>query len=122
MGEIGFYEEGKKQWIQYDEDTEVLILLLSKEEIRAIGQKSSKAGKKSGPVYDKLLGRAAVKGWRHKTNLDQPGFSVKGQPFPFSLENLDELMIKSSSFSKFVNDQCLNEDAFIEDLIEIKKD
>jgi hypothetical protein len=121
MAEIGLYEEGRRKWLPYDEDTEVCIELLSKEQVRQINQKAAKAGKRAGEMGDKLLGRAAVKGWRKTDDHEHPGFMVKGIPFQFDQENLDTLMTRNTDFSAFVNKNCLNEDAFIEEDIEDSK-
>ncbi|GAB4486020.1 MAG: hypothetical protein OHK006_13210 [Thermodesulfovibrionales bacterium] len=116
MGEVGIYEGERQKWIQYDEDTEVLIRLISKEELRKILIKAQKSAKLTGShadnYADQLLGRAAVKGWRKIDRHEHPGLTVGGKPLPFTPENIDLLMKGSLKFSRFVNDSAVAEDEF----------
>lgn len=115
MAEIGVFDGERKKWIPFDEDTEVLVKLVTKEELRAIANKSAKMGQKSAEAADKLLGRAAVLGWRKFDDPTHPGLVVGGQPLEFTPENIDMLMTRSIEFSRFVNEYAVNEKAFIGD-------
>jgi len=61
---------------------------------------------------DALLGRRAVKGWRHRTDPGHPGLVFDGQPLPFNDQNVFRLMIGSPSFVDFVKAHCYAEDKF----------
>lgn len=50
--------------------------------------------------FNQLLGRAAVRGWE--------GFTLKGEPYPYSPENCDFLMAKWHDFARFVNDMAVD--------------
>lgn len=112
-------DEGREKYFQYDEDTEVLIQLITKPQLREIAKQAAKKAKVSGQdqadIADKLLGRAAVKGWRKIGDPSHPGLIVGGQPLTFTPENIDLLMRRSLKFSRFVNEMCIDEDEFAGD-------
>jgi hypothetical protein len=118
MGKIGIFDEEQSKWIQFDNDTEVLMQLATKSDLRKINQKAAKraklTGENAGDISDCLLGRAVVKSWRKITDYGHPGLIVNGQPLPFTPENIDMLMRKSIKFSRFVNETCIDEDEFID--------
>ena len=124
MGKLGIFDDEKKQWLQFDEDTEVLIKLITKEGLRKIMQKATKRSKLTGEdiadISDALLGREAVLGWRKIEDHNHPGLIVSGQPLPFTPENINMLMKKSIAFSRFVNDACVDETAFLKEDEETK--
>lgn len=119
MGKIGIFDEEKSKWIQFDGDTEVLIKLATKSELRKINQKAAKRAKLNtlnvGDVSEQMLGRVVVKGWRKITDHDHPGIIVNDKPLPFTPENIDLLMTGSIKFSRFVNDMCVDEDEFTDE-------
>lgn len=124
MGKLGIFDEEKNKWIQFDEDTEILIKLITKEGLRRIIQKSNKRAKLTGEdtadISDIMLGRDAVLGWRKINDHDHPGLIVNGQPLPFIPENIDMLMKKSLAFSRFVNEYAMDEVTFLKEEEEIK--
>jgi hypothetical protein len=119
MGSFDITDTAKTKWLQFDEDTEVCIQLITKPMLRDISKRAAKraklTGEDQGDIADKLLGRAAVKCWRKVGAHDEPGFIVNGQPFGHSIDNADLLMAKSLKFSRFVNDTCIDEDEFAGD-------
>ncbi|MEM4368374.1 MAG: hypothetical protein QXO21_05145 [Candidatus Anstonellales archaeon] len=125
MGKLGIFDEEKTKWIQFDEDTEVLLKFVSKEELKKISIKAERASRLSGvdpsDVANIQLGRTAVLGWRKIDNHNHPGLIVKGQPFPYTKENVDLLMTKSLEFSKFVNENAINSRIFLEEEEEEEK-
>lgn len=99
-------------WVPFM-DAEVLIRYVPLEELRDIGRKASRATWEGArtpanrPVEtldpslaNKLLGRAAVRGWS--------GITMNGEEFPYSPENCDFLMARWLDFSRFVNEACLD--------------
>jgi len=122
MGKVAIFEddEVREKWFPYDDDTEVLLAYIDRQGLQKINTKTIKAGKLTGTAQadysNCLLGHKAVKGWRKIKDHDHPGLIVKGQPLPFSLENIDLLMTKSLEFSRFVNERCTDAELFdIED-------
>lgn len=106
-------------WIQFDEDTEVCIEYIPKDEIiRILEESTTTRWVRHQPVReadsveaDRRLGRRAVKGWRALP--DRPGFTVDGQPYPYTPENCDTLMTKWAAFSSFVNRVCIDLQRFV---------
>jgi hypothetical protein len=99
-------------WVPFM-DAEVLVRYVPLEELRDIGSRATKRTweglrtPSNRPVEtldaalaNKLLGRAAVRGWR--------GLSMNGEEFPYTPENCDFLMARWLEFSKFVNEACLD--------------
>ncbi len=93
-------------WVRFM-DAEVLVRYVSLEELQRIGKKATRRewDGKHRPLEtmdaleaNRLLGRAAVRGWK--------GLTVDGAEFPFSPENRDLLMTRWSDFAKFVGDAC----------------
>ncbi|RJQ22032.1 MAG: hypothetical protein C4560_03125 [Nitrospiraceae bacterium] len=116
MAKFNFSDTDKSRWIQFDVDTEVNIKLITKRELREISKRSAKHAKLTGEdeadVADRLLGRAAVLGWRNKDDHNHPGIIVNDQPCEYNQSNIDLLMAKSLKFSRFVNQTCIDEDEF----------
>lgn len=112
-------DEPRAKWFPFDDDTEVQINYLSRAELKKINNKAAKAGrlaKRDVSDYSNcLLGRKAVGGWRKIKDHNHPGLLIKRQPFPFSPENLDFLMLRSTEFSRFVNEICIDSSLFGED-------
>jgi len=119
MGEIGIFDEERKRWIQFDEDTEVLIRFVDRRELRKIQNKAEKTARLTGvdadEIANKYLGRAAVLGWRKIDDHSHPGLTLKGQPLPYTPENVDMLMTRSLEFSRFVNENCINSKLFLQE-------
>lgn len=119
MGKLGIFDEEMTRWIQFDEDTEVLIRFVGKEGLRKIFKKAEKTAKLTGADSTELsnreLGRLCVLGWRKIDDHNHLGLVVKGQPLPFSPDNIDMLMKRSLAFSKFVNENAPDEKLFLEE-------
>jgi hypothetical protein len=117
----GLKKETLTAWVPFDDDTEVLIGYLSREDLREIGKgatmtrfvKHQKSEQFDQDEADRLLGRKAVKDWRALPG--RPGFTDGGAPFPYSPENCDLLMEKFNEFSNFVNVTCIDFSRFIEE-------
>ncbi|RJQ44443.1 MAG: hypothetical protein C4538_10515 [Nitrospiraceae bacterium] len=119
MGKFNFSDEEKNRWFQFDIDTEVQIKLITKRDLREIARKAAKraklTGEDEGDIADRLLGRAAVMGWRKMDDHNHPGIIVNDQPCTFCPENIDVLITRSIKFSRFVNQMCIDEDEFLEE-------
>ncbi|GAB4389047.1 MAG: hypothetical protein Kow0025_12030 [Thermodesulfovibrionales bacterium] len=90
-------------------DAEVLIRYVGAEELRAIQARATTRAwdRKSRPVEtldwaeaNRLLGRAAVRGWK--------GITSGGEEFPYSEENCDFLMARWHEFARFVGEACVD--------------
>lgn len=118
MADLGIFDEPTHKWIQYDEDTEVQVRHIGKEELRKINLKAAKTAKLTGvdsvAINNKMVGRAAVLGWRKINDHNHPGLTMKRQPLPFTPENIDMLMRRSLEFSNFVNENCLDSKLFLD--------
>lgn len=121
--EIGaLSKEDFRAWIPFM-DAEVLIRHVSMGELREIAKlatrttwdrKHQKTEEMDAGESNRLLGRAAVHGWK--------GLTMNGQEYPYSPENCDFLMSKWLEFSRFVNDVCTDLQALVEgELEEIRK-
>lgn len=119
MARIGIFQGEKKRWVQYDQDTEILIKHIGKPALSEINQKAQKTARLSGAdakdLFNQRLGRAAVLGWRNIDDHQHPGFIVDEQPLPFSEQNLDMLMRESLEFSAFVNAEAIDSQQFLDD-------
>lgn len=119
MAELGIFSEEKQKWIQFDEDTEVLVRFINKELMVKLRKKAEKASRLSGSdlsdITNRNLGEQAVLGWRNITDHNDPGLRVNKQPLPFTPDNRDMLMKKSLEFSNFVNETAISSRVFLED-------
>jgi hypothetical protein len=113
--EIGALKRDDFQVWVFFEDAEVLVRYVSLEELREISKKSTKVSwdrrsrKTEEPdsmEANRLLGRAAVRGWK--------GITMEGEEYPYNEENCDFLMTRWTEFIKFVNDVCVDLQALVE--------
>ena len=119
MGKVGIFDAAQQKWHTFDDDTEVLIEFLPKDVIVGIQRKGAKQAKLSGGDVDvitnRLIGEAAVKGWRHKTNHSHPGFiTPKKVPVPFTPDNRDLFMKSWREFSNFVNEVAIDSKEYLD--------
>jgi len=118
MAELGIFDEPQEKWVQFDEDTEVLIRYIDRETLNKITRKSDKASRLSGgddkTIFNKMLAAECVLGWRHLDDHDHPGLVINKQPLPFNVQNRDMLMRRSNEFASFVNTNCINSRLFLE--------
>jgi hypothetical protein len=96
-------------WIQFDEDTEVLIAYVSREDLRKLRRQATvtrykhhqKVEEVDEKELERLLGRAAVKDWRALPG--RPGFTMGDEPYLYSEEHCDFLMERLNEFATFVD-------------------
>lgn len=111
-------------WVPF-EDAEVKLRYVPMDELRAIirqateqsynpverrgvaahrGQAGLQIGLQTGQLdhaeLGRLIGRAAVRGWR--------GITICGSPYDYTPERCDMLMTKWSAFAKMVSEVCLD--------------
>ena len=119
MGKLGIFNDERSKWIQFDEDTEVLVRFIGRQELRKMQRKAEKTANLIGvdvnDILNQKLGRAAVLGWRKMNDHKHPGLIIKDQPLPYTPENIDMLMTRSLEFSKFVNDNAVDSKLFLEE-------
>lgn len=91
-------------WVPFMEDAEVLVRHVTTTELVDINReatvaswdmKSSRSESLDAALAARLLGRAAVRGWR--------GITMDGEEFPYSTGNCDFLMSRWPEFSRFIN-------------------
>lgn len=119
MADIDVFGEEKEKFVQFDDDTEVLLVYLDKSAVGEIRKRAKKLDSKSNMEYDAafnyLLGKAAVKGWRKIKDHKHPGLIFNKKPFPFNEDNRDFLMRKSIDFASFVNGNTVDPEPFREE-------
>lgn len=117
----GLRQETVEAWIPFDDDTEVLISYVSREDLRQLKKKATsttfvkhqKTQEMDSKEADRLLGRKAVKNWRALPG--RPGFTMDGKPFDYSPENCDLLMERYNEFANFVNEKAIEFSNFVEE-------
>lgn len=118
MGKLGIFDDERKRWIQFDEDTEVLLRFIGREELKGLQRKAEKtaalASLDARDILATRLGRASVLGWRKMDDHEHPGLVVDGEPLRFSQENVDMLMSRSTEFVRFVDTHSVNSRLFLE--------
>jgi len=101
-------------WVPFM-DAEVLIRYVSLDELREINKKATRVSwdrkhQKTEELdtveANRLLGRAAVRGWK--------GITMNGEEFPYSEENCDFLMTRWLEFARFVNEVCIDIQALMD--------
>lgn len=101
-------QEDFQVWVPFM-DAEVLLRYVPLEEVQRIHRKAVRRswdGKHrlvenlDALEANRLLGRAAVRGWR--------GITLEGRDYPYSEEHCDFLMGRWLEFAKFVGDVCLD--------------
>ena len=118
MAKLVVIEDGdeREKWFPFDEDTEIQIRYLGFKDLKKLNDKANKVKRMEGRArtdfFNCLLGRKVILGWRKIDDHAHPGLIVKGNPFPYTQENIDYLMSNSSTFSKFINDYCTDAEAF----------
>jgi hypothetical protein len=123
MAKALIYDSERKRWIQFDEDTEVLLRFADKAKVGEIMKKAAKRAKLSGgdvdAIANQMVGEYIVLGWRHidqEKHPDHPGFTdMAGNPLPFTAETRDRFMKKWREFSNFVNENGIDSAAFADD-------
>lgn len=126
MGEIGTFNEDKSRWIQFDNDTEVQIRHIGRQELKALQRKADKVARMSDvdatDYFNGRLGRAAVLGWRKIKDHNHPGFVRTGEPMVFNEDNLDKFMNEWLDFSNFVNTHAIDTKMFLDEKKEKEKE
>jgi hypothetical protein len=125
MAELGIFEKPPQEYVQFDEDTEVLIEYLPPDELKDETRAAEKIAKRARvEVNDILLPRIAercVKHWRKITDHKHPGFVVEGNPIEFNKANLLLLVKRSYEFKKFINEFVADELFFLKLVQERKR-
>jgi len=104
-------------WVPFMGDAEVLIQYVSLDSLRRLMTKAMmtkilwdgkprKNSEVDAVEANRMLGRAAVRGWKNIT--------MENEDYPYSPENCDFLMSHWLEFSRFVNDICIDLQALME--------
>ena len=105
-------------WVPFDDDVEVLINYVPRDELVAIGKASvvvslDQTTRKETRDYDAIsadvrIAVAAVANWRNRKTKGGTGFTVDGEPFACTPKNIKLLVTKWGEFSKFVGSACVD--------------
>lgn len=119
MAKVAIFDEEQVKTFEFDEDTDVDLKYLTKEEARELNKAVEKIVNRTGTdwsvVWNQKLGEAVVKGWRHRTIADHPGFTLPdGTPISFTPENRDMMMKHCREFSLFVGENTVNAKEFLD--------
>ena len=121
MGELIFFDKGKKpqKWIQFDEDTEILLEYTEKDDLDELKEKAIEMAtvnqrEDGDKIFNMLLGKEKVKGWRKIDDHNHPGFIMEGKPFEFNEKNVKFMMNRHLRFSQFVSKNILKLKNFVE--------
>lgn len=112
VGKLESIEENHR-WINWIDGGKVLMAFVTRKTMNKILKITTKRTFKRGvPIEEvdnteanRLLGRAAVRNWK--------GLTSDHEDYPFTEENLDELMEKHPEFSDFVNEKCIEIGNFV---------
>jgi len=120
MARALIFDEPKQKWVQFDEDTEILINFIDKVKLGEMMKKAGKRARLSGGDADVILnqitGEETVLGWRNINDHTHPGFvDQQGNPLPFAAKNRDLFMRKWREFSNFVNETAVDSKLFAEE-------
>lgn len=118
MAKVAIFDDSQIKTFQYDEDTDVDLEFLRKEDAQELNKEVDKIVHRTGSdwskVWNTLLGRRVVKGWRHRTDPDHPGFVMPNDtPIPFNQDNLDMMMVRNREFSLFVGENTISAKEFL---------
>ncbi len=107
MAKVGIFSQSPRKWFLFDEDTEVELEYIDKERLRKLLVKADdgakKIGEKSNVIFDILLGKTTVHGWRKVDDPTAPGLAFPdGTPLYFSDENRNLMMRRCEEFGAFV--------------------
>jgi hypothetical protein len=122
MAKVAIFEGTQKRWVQFDEDTEVLVEYLDRPAAIALNKEVDKMTARSGGdrqiIWGRELGRRAVHGWRHTDQAkhqDHPGLTLPdGTPIQFNDANRDLMMKSCREFSLFVNETAIDAQVFLD--------
>lgn len=119
MAKVAIFEESPLRWLEFDEDTDIALEYLSKEEGTALNKDVEKIVNRTGSdwasVWNRKLGERVVKGWRNRNDTSQSGLTFpNGTPIPFTPENRDMMMKSCREFALFVGENAINAKVFLD--------
>ncbi len=105
-------------WVTFDDDVEVLINYVPRDELAAIGKACVVVSldtitRKESRDYDAItadvkIAELAVADWRNRKTKTGTGFVADGEPFACTPENIALLVTKWGEFAKFVGIACVD--------------
>lgn len=122
MARVAIFTEAQRRWIQFDEDTEVLVEYLDRPAAIALNKDVDKIVARTGGdqqiIWGRELGKRAVHGWRNinqEKHPDHPGVTLPdGTPILYNEANRDLMMKGCREFSIFVNGNAIDAAVFLE--------
>lgn len=119
MARCAIFDDEQVRTLEYDEDTDVSLVFLTKEEAVKLNKEVDKIVQRTGSewslIWNQKLAERCVRGWNHRTNPDHPGFVMPdGSPIPFTPENRDMMMKRNREFSLFVGQSVVDSGLFLE--------
>ncbi len=126
MARALIFDGPEQKWVQFDEDTEVLINFIDKAKLGGMMKKAGKRARLAGGDADMILnqitGEEAVGGWRNINDHAHPGFvDQQGNPLSFDAKTRDLFMRKWREFSNFVNETAVDSKLFAEEEADASK-
>ncbi len=127
MAKVAIFDDEQVKVFEYDDDTNVELAYLSKEEAQELSKKVDQIVSRTGSLWSKVwnqkLGERVVKRWFHRTNPDHPGLTLpNGTPIAFTPENRDMMMIRCREFSLFVGENTTSAKEFLAEKEQVSKD
>lgn len=118
MAQVAIFDEEQIKTFEFDEDTDVELAYLTKEDAAKLNRNVEKIVNRTGAdwalVWNQKLGERVVRGWRNRTKPDHPGFTLPdGTPLSFTPENRDMMMKRCREFSLFVGENTVNAKEFL---------
>ena len=119
MGKVAIFDDEQVRTFEFDEDTDVDLLFLTKEDALKLSKEVEKIVNRTGGdfsvIWNQKLGEKVIRGWRNRFNADHPGFVMPdGAPIQFTPENRDMMMKRNREFSLFVGENAVNAKEFID--------
>ena len=113
MAKVAIFDEEQILDLEYDGDTNVLLLYLTKEEAVKLNKDVDKIVQRTGSdwsmVWNQKLGERCVRGWYNRLVEGHPGFVMPDNtPIPFNDANRDMMMKRNREFSLFVGQNAVD--------------
>ena len=119
MGKCAIFSDEQIKTIEYDEDTDVILAYLTKEEAVKLNKEVEKIVNRTGSDWslnwNQKLGERVIKGWKHRTDPGHPGFVMPDNtPIDFTPANRDMMMRRNREFSIFVGQNAIDCQLFLD--------
>lgn len=119
MAKVAIFDDEQLKDFEYDEDTNVVLAYLTKEEAVKLNKEVEKIVQRTGAdwslVWNQKLGERVIKKWYNRLTEGHPGFVMpNNDPIPFTPENRDMMMKRNREFSLFVGQNSVDAQLFLD--------